>query len=175
MAAGEAILSALQRNWNMVDTAVADLDDSNLGRRTDDHSNSVAWILWHMCRVVDSFINTRFQGTTQIWIRDSWHQKFNMDDDPDNRGVGWSAEQVAAWAVPSREALLGYYGAVNAAAKEYITSLSASDLEVTKVIPPVTEPRTVADALGQMTWDNVAHGGQIAFLRGHYLGMGWHR
>jgi hypothetical protein len=24
-------------------------------------------------------------------------------------------------------------------------------------------------------WDNLAHGGQIAYLRGLFLGMGWHR
>jgi hypothetical protein len=29
--------------------------------------------------------------------------------------------------------------------------------------------------LGQFTWDNVAHGGQIAYLRGLFIGMGWHR
>jgi hypothetical protein len=38
----------------------------------------------------------------------------------------------------------------------------------------VPEPRTVAAALGQMTWDNVAHGGQIAYLRGLFQGIGWY-
>jgi len=40
--------------------------------------------------------------------------------------------------------------------------------------PHVEEPRTVAAALGQVTWDNVAHGGQIAYLRGLFQGMGWY-
>jgi hypothetical protein len=56
-----------------------------------------------------------------------------------------------------------------------MSSLTYADLEKQKLIPPVTEPRTVAAALGQMTWDAVAHGGQIAYLRGLYKGMGWHR
>ena len=43
-----------------------------------------------------------------------------------------------------------------------------------RVIPPAPEPRTMAAALGQMTWDNVAHGGQIAYLRGLFQGMGWY-
>ena len=42
------------------------------------------------------------------------------------------------------------------------------------MIPPVPELRTVAAALGQMTWDNVSHGGQIAYIRGLLTGMGWY-
>jgi hypothetical protein len=53
--------------------------------------------------------------------------------------------------------------------------VTGAELADIRVIPPVPEPRTVADALGQMVWDAVAHGGQIAYLRGFYRGMGWHR
>ena len=53
--------------------------------------------------------------------------------------------------------------------------MTVADLEKTMVIPPVAEPRSVAMLLGQFTWDNVAHGGQIAYLRGLFIGMGWHR
>ena len=43
------------------------------------------------------------------------------------------------------------------------------------VLPPLPEPRTIAACFGQVMWDNLAHGGQIAYLRGLFLGMGWHR
>jgi hypothetical protein len=98
-----------------------------------------------------------------------------MDSDPENRGSGWTAQQVSAWKAPDREAQLGYYHAVKAAAQSYLASLSDADLAEVKVVPPNPEPRSAAAALGQMTWDSVAHGGQIAYLRGLYLGMGWHR
>lgn len=42
------------------------------------------------------------------------------------------------------------------------------------LIPPMTAPHTVGAALGQRTWDNIAHGGQIAYLRGYFQGMGWY-
>ena len=71
--------------------------------------------------------------------------------------------------------MLGYYEAVKADARAYISSRTDRDMDVSKVIPPSSEPRTIAAALGQMTWDNVAHGGQIAYLRGLFLGMGWYR
>ena len=175
MTAAEAIITALERNWDMVDTALEGLDAKAMSRIPADQCNSVSWILWHMNRVVDTFIHTRLRSVSQLWVADGWSQKYAMPADPEDRGVGWSAEQVAGWQVPSREVQLGYFDAVKAAAKEYLVSLSLKDWERRMVIPPVAEPRSVAAALGQMTWDNVAHGGQIAFLRGSYLGMGWHR
>ena len=65
MAAAEGLLYALERNWDMVDAALADLDQANLARIPADQCNSVAWILWHMDRVVDTFIHTRLKGCRQ--------------------------------------------------------------------------------------------------------------
>ena len=97
-----------------------------------------------------------------------------MDDDPENRGVGWTAEQVAAMQPPSAAVQLGYFEAVKNSAKQYLESLSYADMEVIRVILPAPDPRTVAAAVGQVTWDNVAHGGQIAYIRGLRDGMGWY-
>ena len=82
---------------------------------------------------------------------------------------------MSAWQAPSRDVQLGYYEAVKGAAKEFISSLSSEELETKVVLPPVPEPRSVGAALGQVTWDNISHGGQIAYLRGLFIGMGWHR
>ena len=71
-----------------------------------------------------------------------------------------------------KDVQVGYSEAIKQATRAYLTTLSDADLEVRRIIPPVPEPRTVAAALGQMTWDNVAHGGQIAYLRGLFQGMG---
>ena len=174
VAAVEGVLSALERNWEMVDGTLADLDDTILARRPTDQCNSIAWLLWHMTRVVDTFVQTRLQEQPQIWIRDGWYAKFGMVPDPDNRGVGWTATQVAQWVPPAKDVQMGYYEVIKSATRAYLATLSDRDLEVRRVIPPAAEPRTVAAALGQMTWDNVAHGGQIAYLRGLFQGMGWY-
>ncbi|HZA22661.1 MAG TPA: DinB family protein [Dehalococcoidia bacterium] len=175
MVPAEGLLTAHQRNWDMIDAALEGLDESAMSRQPDPQCNSVAWILWHLSRVVDTFVHTRLQDEPQVWVHDGWHQKFGMEPDPEDRGVGWTAEQVRAWKAPTKEVQLGYYQAVRARSRDFMSSLSYADLEEQKLIPPVTEPRTVAAALGQMTWDAVAHGGQIAYLRGLYQGMGWHR
>ena len=174
MTATEGLMTALERNWDMVDTALDGLDEATLARCPNDQCNSMAWTLWHMNRVMDTFIHTRLQSIPQLWSRDRWYERFGMSDDPEERGVGWSAEQVRGWTPPSKAVQVEYYDAVKEVTRAYLSTLSYADLETRRVIPPVTEPRSVAAALGQVTWDNVAHGGQIAYLRGLFEGMGWY-
>ena len=166
---------ALERNWGMVSTAIAGVDDAALARMPNDQSNSIAWLVWHMTRVVDRFIHARFQDTGQVWTAGGWHEKFGMDADPDEFGIGWSAEQVANWPCPPRDVLMGYYDAVNDAARDYINGLDADGLarQVPAAAPGTT--MSVADALGILVWDNIVHGGQVAYIRGYFEGIGWHR
>ena len=58
MAVTDGIVTALERNWDMVDRALEGMDFETLARRPNDSSNSIAWILWHMNRVYDTLINT---------------------------------------------------------------------------------------------------------------------
>ena len=175
MSAADAVMWALDRNWNMVDAAVAGLDEATLARQPAEQCNSIAWILWHMNRVIDTFINQRLQGLPPFWTSQGWNEKFGMAENV--RGMGWSAEDLAGWPAPSRDVILGYQDAVRQAARDYIGSLTAADLERKMTFPPEaeTQDHTIATALGQLVWDNVAHGGQIAYLRGLFQGMGWHR
>jgi hypothetical protein len=64
-----------------------------------------------------------------LWVKDSWHEKFGLDADPDDTGQGWSEDQVAGWQLPAKNLLVDYYDVVKAAAREHIQPLSASDLE----------------------------------------------
>ncbi len=175
MLATEILLTALDRNWDMIDDALDGMDDAMLARIPASECNSIAWILWHLNRVMDSFVTTRLRDRVQIWVEGGWAQRFGTAPDAEDRGVGWTAEQVAAWSPPSREVLLGYYQAVRSEARAFLAGLTEQDLAKRVVFPAGAEPRTSASALGQMTWDIVAHGGQIAYLRGFYKGMGWHR
>ena len=173
MAATVVIKTALERNWGMVDRAREGLDDATLAQQPNANSNSVAWLLWHMTRVVDTFVNSRLQSKPQLWVQDGWHQKFGLNDDPGQTGQGMSSEDLAAWTTPSRDVLLGYYEAVKTSARDYLTSLKDADLSGSVVAPPGNESRPVSDLLGILVYDNVVHGGQIAYLRGYYRGMGW--
>ena len=173
MAVTDVISTSLERNWGMVDRALEGLDDAILARQPNDQSNSIAWLLWHMNRVVDRFVNDRFQSKPQIWIEAGWHQKFGMDDDPETTGMGWSEAQIAEWKPPGKDVLVGYFEAVKTSARAYLNGLDEEALAASINVPPANEPRLVSDMLGVLVFDNITHGGQIAYLRGYYQGMGW--
>ena len=172
MSATQTAITALERNWGMVDKALEDADDAMLEGRLNDESNSMGWLLWHKTRVVDRFVHAWCQEASQLWIKDGWYEKFGSSDDANVTGQGWDKEQVAAWKLPPKESLVGYYEAVKAAATEYIGSLSASDMERELNIPP-RPIASIGTLLGVLVFDNCVHGGQIAHLRGYYKGMGW--
>ena len=172
MSATLTAITALERNWGMVDKALEDADDAMLEGRLNDESNSMGWLLWHKTRVVDRFVHAWCQEASQLWIKDGWYEKFGLSDDANETGQGWDKEQVAAWKLPPKESLVGYYEAVKAAATEYIGSLSASDMERQLNIPS-RPTASIGTLLGVLVFDNCVHGGQIAHLRGYYKGMGW--
>jgi uncharacterized damage-inducible protein DinB len=159
----------------MVDAALQGLDDATMTKQPAAHANSIAWILLHLSRVVDTFVNTRLQAKPDLWVREGWHRKFRMDEG--GRNLGFTAEELGAWKAPSQEVQKGYFEAVKEASRQYISSLTTEDLDRRVTFPPEAETQnhSVATALGQLVWDVVAHGGQIAYLRGLYGGMGWHR
>ena len=164
-------LTTLERNWGMVDRALDGLGDEAWNAQPNDQSNSIAWLLWHMTRVVDTFVNTRFRSQPELWVSDGWAEKCGMSADA-GTGQGMSVEDVAAWQAPSRESLTGYYEAVKACAREWLGSVSDETMAGT-ITMPNGDPRPAADMLGTLVYDNTVHGGQIAYLRGYYRGMGW--
>ena len=172
MSASETGLTALERNWGMVDRALEGLDDTVITARPNDDSNSIGWLLFHKTRIADRFVHGWCQNVPQLWIKDSWHIKFGLDDDPENTGGGWTKEQVAAWKVPAKEVLIGYYESVKTAARDYLGSMSMAEYERELTIPP-RPTASIGALLGVLAFDNCVHGGQIAYLRGYYQGMGW--
>ena len=171
----EPLLTAHQRNWEMIEAALEGMDEDTMNRQPSEQCNSISWLLWHMSRVLDMVVHTRAREFPQLWITDGWHEKFGMSDDSEDRGVGWTAAQVARWRPPSRDVQMGYYFAAKEATKSFLVNATDAELEKQITFSPVAEPRAVALALGQVSWDAIAHGGQIAYLRGLYRGMGWHR
>ena len=166
---------AMERNWEMIDEALFALDEATMSRQPTDQCNSAAWILWHLTRVTDMFVQTRFRGQTQAWVSEGWHEKFGMPADEEDRGVGWNAAQVAQWSPPPKAIQIAYYEAVKTQTRDFLSNVTLEELERKIVLGSIPEPRTIAVCMGQMVWDTVAHGGQIAYLRGFFRGMGWFR
>ncbi|MDA1127989.1 MAG: DinB family protein [Chloroflexi bacterium] len=175
MSVNQTTIAALKRNWEMVISAVSDVDEATMATRPNEESNSMSWLIWHMARVADRFIHLRLADKPQVWSVEAWYEKFNMPDEPNDMGMGWTNERVAAWQAPSKDILMDYFDKANASVAAYLSSMSEDDLarEVEWTAPAGT--MVVADALSILVWDNIVHGGQVAYLRGYFRGMGWHR
>ena len=129
----DPVVLAMERNWEMIDGALEGLDEAALSRQPTDQCNSVAWILWHLTRVTDMFIHSRLRDLTQVWVSEGWHEKFGMPADEEDRGVGWSAAQVAQWNPPSKGVQLAHYEAVKNHARDFLANITQEELERTIV------------------------------------------
>ena len=89
----DPISHCLQRNWDMIESALAGMDDDMLTRAPAAECNSAAWILWHLSRVMDMFIHYRLQDAEQLWTKDGWAEKFNVQ--PGHRGPGRGLDRRA--------------------------------------------------------------------------------
>ncbi len=43
------------------------------------HTNHIAWLVWHMARVEDSWVSRLQQGSNQVWTAEGWAGRFHMD------------------------------------------------------------------------------------------------
>ena len=123
-AAADGLISALENNFTTIDLALKDLTDEEFHRIPADDCNSVAWILWHLSRVIDSFIHTRLRDLPQLWDAGNWERHFTMPADGENRGLGWTHRMVCDWQPPSRGVQMDYFEQVRSALREYLPSLT---------------------------------------------------
>ncbi len=66
-------------------------------------------------------------GLEQVWFREGWVDRFDLDLPRDSHGYGHSPEEVAKVRA-SAELLGGYYHAVHRESLAYVASVSADEL-----------------------------------------------
>ena len=173
----EFLSGLLDFNWNVVKRALDGLEPEELARRPTAETNSIAWLMWHTSRDEDYLISLA-QQRSQLWVREKWHEKFNIEPssaeyDFKDIGVGQSAEEAASFMVNDANILIGYYLAVRQNTKDYLKTLTPSDLDEEMTDPWSQGTTRLVDYFYCILDEALAHGGQIAYLRGLYRGMGW--
>lgn len=99
------------------------------------------------------------------------HEKFEMDADPANAGVGRSLDQVMALK-PTLENLNGYAEAVRKRTVAYLPSLDSVDLKAEDPTP-LGDNQKLGGYLGGFLLDHLSHSGQLGYIRGCSTGFGW--
>ncbi len=162
MTLNEFIEDALNKEQESLMEAVSDLTPPELAWRAGPEANPIGWILWHMVRVEDMWIQFFIQQQPEIWERDGWHQTFGLPT-RDN-GFGHTAEQVASFPNLDLTELLRYSQAVRTQTLEYLRGLGPEDYSL---VPRVRRPEmSVAAVFRQIVGEFYQHQGHIFYLKG---------
>ncbi len=164
MDVAELLTDHFGRVRGVVHRVLDGLTPEQLGFRTDEEANSIAWLVWHLTRVQDDHLADAF-GVEQVWTAQGWAERFALPLPVADTGYGHRAQDVAAVTVSSGDLLVGYHDAVCAQTLGLLAPLTPSDLD--RIVderwdPPVSLGVRLVSVLG----DDLQHAGQAAFVRG---------
>ncbi|NJC98542.1 MAG: hypothetical protein C3F07_04760 [Anaerolineales bacterium] len=114
--------------WSFQDEILNDLTDEQIRRIPEGGEHSIAWILFHLARIEDITMNMLVAGTPQVFVREGWAKKLNVD-------VLHSANKMDAADVKELnrsidlDALKAYRLAVGKRTREIVRGLKAEDFK----------------------------------------------
>ena len=140
----------------------APLETDELLYRPAPGANSIAFLVWHFPRIADNAFNRSVNGSTPVWERDKWYEKFEMEITAS--GTGFTHDQVAAFN-PNRELLTGYLESVQKSLHDGLSNMAPEDLD--RPMDPENPRATVGRQIQSII---VGHGffhlGEVRFLKG---------
>ena len=86
----DAIRSGLEEYLQSLERSIDGLTPAEARWQPTMHTNHIAWLVWHMARVEDSWVSRLLRGTTQVWNADGWADRFGMD--PEDHGFGQTSQ-----------------------------------------------------------------------------------
>jgi uncharacterized damage-inducible protein DinB len=167
MKAIDLIMKSLDENREYIENAIKGLSREELAWRPKPHSNSIAFLLWHLARVEDLWINRILLGEKEAYEAAGWYKKFGTP--AQDSGFGYDVEKLKSWPVPKLALLKEYAGIVREKTLAYLKSVNEKKLD---------EPRdfgwskgTVGTALAHLITEVGEHSGQIGYIKGIIKGI----
>ena len=165
----DAIRSGLDEYLTGLKRAVDGLTPAELRWQPTLDSNHISWLVWHMARVEDGWMNERVGGGGDLWMAGGWREKLGFSGE--TSGYGDKPDDIRSMPDVPMDDLLAYYDAVRAAAFEQLDRLTEADLG--RQIPhPRMKDLNLAWVLGHVLVEESQHLGQVAYIRGMIRGFG---
>ena len=165
----EALRSGLEEYLQGLHRAIAGLTPAEARWQPTVHTNHIAWLVWHMARVEDRWVNRHLRRTAEVWTADGWADRFSMD--PESTGFGQTMEDVRAMPEIALTDLRAYFDAVRAVTRQYLDQ--ATDADLAREYPhPHLGARPGTWIVGHILVEESQHTGQAALLRGMIRGGG---
>ena len=163
------ITSIFERSYQALERALTGLTENELNKQPHPDCNTIGWLAWHLTRGQDRSFAGLMQEE-QVWMKDSWYEKFNRPPNGTDTGFGHGLTDVAAFQSPSADIILDYHRAVLDRTKRYLSNLTQDELE--RKLSGQVFP-TVTSRIAAVISDNQQHVGQLAYIRGLLKGKGW--
>jgi uncharacterized damage-inducible protein DinB len=167
MQLSEAMVKSLGQSQGYLGRALNGLTQEEAAWSPAPESNSIAFILWHMTRVEDFFINRVIQRQVELYEAEGWREKLGTP--AKDTGFEYTLEQLQAWPVPKLEVLRGYADSVRKSTLALLNSIALERLSELARREP--SPESIGDILCRNTTQIAMHTGQIAYLRGIWRGL----
>jgi uncharacterized damage-inducible protein DinB len=167
MTAIELIILSLEENGHYIDDAIKNLTRDELAWSPKPHSNNIAFLMWHLARVEDLWINRLLKGGKDLYEEKGWYQKFGTA--AQDTGAFFDLAKLKAWPIPSLQLLKEYAAAVRKSTLAYLKTATEKQLD---------EPRdfgwmkgTVGWAFSHLVSEVGEHSGQIGYIKGIMKGI----
>lgn len=163
MDAVHALTAGLDEVRGVVHGTVTGLTADQLCARPGPQANTVAWLVWHLTRVLDDHVAPPL-GREQVWFARGWVERLGFPFPPPDDGYGHSPDDVAAVRVEDGGELLEYFDAVHVHTLEMLDGVGPEQLD-----HPVSTPHgpvPLGSRLVRTFVDVTQHAGQAAFVRG---------
>jgi uncharacterized damage-inducible protein DinB len=163
----EIVKASLAESRDFVRWSVEGLTKEEISVPVRPECNSIAFILWHMTRAEDIWINRVILGVEEIYESNHWREKLGTP--AGDSGFRYTVEQLQAWPVPETDLLMEYSEDVRRKTLEYLDSIPQEKLA--DRISFLGKSSPIGDILAHMITEIALHAGQVAYLRGFLRGL----
>ena len=160
------IKESINKQREFLIQAIDDLTSEELRWQATPEANTIQWILWHMFRVEDTWIQFFIQNHSEVWEKQNWTDVFSLP--VRDNGFGHTAEQVSNFPNLELAQLLAYGEEVRKGTLAYLSELNPNQFNM---VPRERRPKiSVADVFRQIVGELYQHTGQIAYIKGMMRG-----
>jgi hypothetical protein len=164
----ELFVKSFEQSEGELTKALAGLSQQEITWSPKPDCNSIAFILWHVTRVEDMFVNRMIQGKPELYEA-GLQAKLGTPVGDTGGGGRYTLEQLQAWPAPGLDILLGYHNAVREGTLTLLKTLTPSKLD--EMHSSTRLPGTIGSLLDRMITEVAMHTGQISYLRGQQRGI----
>ena len=159
------VLKSLEQSQGYLTSALDGLTQEESAWKPGIECNNIAFILWHIARVEDFFVNRLVRRQKEINETGGFQERLGTPV----KAFGLTLDELKAWPVPKLDDLRAYAKAVRDSTLAFLSAVPSEKLD--EVPRPDRSPDSIGASLGHMATEIALHVGQICYLRGLQRGL----